>query len=332
MTVLVTGAGGFLGERIVSSLAAQGVRRLRLHFRQASGEAKLRALAERLGIDAEFACANLLSRAAMPALLDGVETVVHSAAGLKGAPADMFLNTVVASRNLMDAAAAAKVRRVCLVSSFSVYDTSGLARHAALDEGVGLEFPGTAKGPYGYAKAAQERLVREMAATAGMECVVARPGVIFGPGGGEMSPRVGLGAMGLFFSLGGRNLLPLTYVDNCADAVAVLATAAPSGTVANVVDDDLPSCGQYLRLYRSRVKPLRAVPIPYPLFLLGSRMLVEYHRRSLGQLPAVFTPHVVRSMYRPLRYPNTVLKSLGWQPRVPMPEALDRTMAALKAR
>jgi hypothetical protein len=44
-------------------------------------------------------------------------------------------------------------------------------------------------------------------------------------------------------------------------------------------------------------------------------------------LPAVFTPYLVRSMYRPLRYSNAALKALGWQQRIPTSAAMERTLA-----
>ena len=58
-----------------------------------------------------------------------------------------------------------------------------------------------------------------------------------------------------------------------------------------------------------------------------SRMLVWYHRRSKGQLPALFTPYVVASMYKPLRYSNQALRGIGWAPRVPTSEGLKRAFA-----
>ncbi len=41
--------------------------------------------------------------------------------------------------------------------------------------------------------------------------------------------------------MGGNGLLPLTYVDNCADAIVLAGlVAGVEGEVFNVVDDDLP--------------------------------------------------------------------------------------------
>jgi len=56
--------------------------------------------------------------------------------------------------------------------------------------------------------------------------------------------------------------------------------------------------------------------------MAGSRFLAHYNRKSKGQLPAVFPPYVVRSMYRPLHYSNAALKNLGWRQRVSTADAL----------
>jgi nucleoside-diphosphate-sugar epimerase len=333
MNILITGAGGFLGRRLAASLLRQGAHELSLHFRQHVDEQQL------AGLRAEFpecvvqgVTGNLLDPAAMAGLFaHRPHCLVHAAAGMRGAVADMFANSVIATRNLLDAAVQHGVRRVMLVSSFAVYESSRVPVGGVLDESVPLESVGLAKGNYGYAKTQQEHLFWRYQASHGFEGVVVRPGVIYGPGGGAISPRVGLQAFGLFFRLGGRGLLPLTYVDNCADAIACATLSGQPGQAYSVVDDDLPSCAEFLRQYRAHVKPVKVVPVPRWAFRLGSRFLVYYHKQSKGQMPAPFTPYVVDSMYRPLRYSNTALKHIGWQPAVRTAEGLQRHWAALAA-
>ncbi|MGE5453553.1 MAG: NAD-dependent epimerase/dehydratase family protein [Acidobacteriota bacterium] len=326
MKVLVTGAGGFLGRRIVDSLLRQGVTHVRVHVRQAPPAGMIEGLqAQYPQATIEVAQANLLSRGALEPLVQGVDCIVHAAAGMKGAAADMFANTVLTSRNLLEAAVAQKVRRIVLISSFSVYEAASLKKNQVLSEATPIEKVGVDRGAYGYAKTRQEHMFNEFQREHGFESVILRPGVIYGPGGGALSSRVGIRALGFFFALGGDALLPLTYVDNCADAVAKAALSAPAGSAFSVVDDDLPTCRAYLKRYCRDVEPMRCIPVPFWAFRLGAKVLVWYHKRSKGQLPAVFTPYVVDSMYRPLRYSNAALKAIGWTQRVSTPEAIQRS-------
>jgi nucleoside-diphosphate-sugar epimerase len=258
-------------------------------------------------------------------LVQGVDCVVHAAAGMKGAAADMFANTVLTSRNLLEAAVAQKVRRIVLISSFSVYEAASLKKGQVLSETTPIEAVGVDRGAYGYAKTRQEHMFNEFQREHGFESVILRPGVIYGPGGGALSSRIGIRALGFFFALGGRALLPLTFVDNCADAVAKAALSAPAGSSFSVVDDELPTCRAYLKRYCREVESMRCIPIPFWAFRLGSKVLVWYNKRSKGQLPAVFTPYVVDSMYRPLRYSNAALKAIGWSQRISTANALEQS-------
>jgi nucleoside-diphosphate-sugar epimerase len=332
MKILVTGAAGFLGGRIVERLLARQQHDLRLAVRQSMSEAKLmRWRSEYPAGHLEVAPLNLLAPASIGAALQGVDTIVHAAAGTKGGVADMFMNSVVGTRNLLDAIGGTKVRRIVLVSSFSVYRTVDLPDNALLTEESPLESVGVEKGGYAYTKVQQEHLFHEYQSRLGIESVIVRPGVIYGPGGSAMSSRVGISALGLFASLGRANLIPLNHVDNCADAIAHATIHASSGSVFNLVDDNLPTCAQYLREYRRNVKRMRVVPMPYPALMAAAKWLTRYSARSSGQLPAVLTPYVVRSMYRPLRYSNQAIKSLGWSELVPIERGVPSFLEHLKA-
>lgn len=331
MKILVTGAGGFLGARIIRSLLAAEQRDVRCQIREGRGVGKLQALAASAqGGAIEVVACNLLSRADTARLVTGVDLIIHAAAGTRGTPADMMLNTVVATRNLLDAAVAAGVKRVAVVSSFSVYNTESLVDGEWLDESSPVEAVGVDKGPYAFSKVRQEQLVNEYQRRHGFEVVFVRPGVIYGEGGPAMSPRVGIRALGWFASLGGSCLLPLTHVDNCADAVVAAALRGAPGSIFNVVDDELPTCSHYLRLYRQQVETLRVLRLPYLALMLGARLLQSYSRRSKGQLPAILTPYIVRSTYRPLKYRNAALKSIGWQPTIRIAQGLAQTLATLR--
>ncbi len=333
MKVLVTGAGGFLGKRIVESLLNLGVQDVRVHVRQSPPAGFIEGLQKKYPqAHLEVAQANLLSKETLPPLVSGVDCVIHAAAGMKGATADMFANTVMATRNLLDAIGEAGVKRVVQISSFAVFKASALKPGQVLDESTPIEETGVDRGPYGYAKTRQEQMFMEYQRKFGFESIVLRPGVIYGPGGGEFSPRVGIKAMGMFASLGGPAILPLTYVENCADAVATAALRGPAGSTYCVVDDDLPTCAQYLQRYQREVRKMRVIRIPFGVFRWLAKQLENYHRKSKGQLPAIFTPLVVDSVYRPLRYSNAALKSIGWTPRVSTNEGIARAFEYFRSK
>ena len=333
MRVLVTGAGGFLGGRLVESLLRHGQNEIRLHFRSNPDDRSLQRLAEYGPTDGlEIGTANLLHRANLSQLVAGIGLIVHCAAAKRGAVADMFQNTVIGTRNLLEAAVAAGCPRIVLVSSFAAFRTADLPVGARVDERCATEDTGVDKGAYGFVKVQQELLFREYQRRHGFQYVVMRPGVIYGPEDSGISARVGLQIGSMFFSLGGRCLLPLTYVDNCADAVVMAALGAPSGSLFSVVDDDLPTCDGYLSLHREHVGNLRKVSVPHWALALGVRLVTEYHRRSMGQLPVILTPHLVRSMYRRFEYSNAALKQIGWTQRISTHDGMLRTFAAWARR
>jgi nucleoside-diphosphate-sugar epimerase len=333
MKILVTGAGGFLGKALVERLLAHGESDVRCMLRDISKAKALETIAAKYpDAQLEFISVNLRNPQEIPKALVGCGMVIHAAAALKGSPAEMFLDSVVASRNLLEAVAnELRPIRVVLVSSFGTMGVATLSRGAMVDERTPMEEHPEQRDVYSHTKLRQEQLFWEYRAKYGFELVVLRPGVIYGPGGGHFSNRVGLSMFGRFLHLGGNNLLPLTYVDNCAEAIVAAALAGADGEVYNVVDDDLVSSKQYLAAYKKQVKKVRSVPVPYFVLMLGSKMVERYSARSKEQLPAIFTPYKTRAMWGGNQFSNAKLKSIGWRPLISTREGMERAFTAFRA-
>ncbi len=327
MKILVTGATGFLGGSVVERLLAHGERDIRVIARSGSRRDRIELAASRYPeARIEYVPANLASRTDAIGAVADVDVVYHLAASMKGAPADMFLNTVVATKYLLEAFGAGRKGRLVLVSSFSVYGVAKLPRGSVVDEGTPLETHPEMRDVYGQAKLRQDQLCRESVGRFIKELVTLRPGVIYGEGGGALSARVGLNLFGLYLALGGKNLLPLSFVENCAEAIVIAGQAATAaGEVYNVLDDDLPTCDAYLVDYKRHVESLRSIPVPYPVLVTLSRGLERYHRWSKGQLPAVFTPYKVATTWGGNRFDNGKIKKLGWRQLVSTQEGMRRT-------
>jgi nucleoside-diphosphate-sugar epimerase len=332
MKILVTGAGGFLGKALVRRLLDAGETDLRLFVRPGGKQAALEAIARQYPrAKVEYVVGTLTDADACARAVAGVDVVQHLAAGVGGAAADLFLHSVVATKRLLDAMIAQpRVAKLVLTSSFSVYGVAALGRGAMVDESTPLEpFP-EKRDTYAQSKLRQEKLCWEYHEQRGVPLVVVRPGVIYGPGGGLMSGRVGLDLFGVFLHLGRKNVLPLVYVDNCADALIVAMRAGEDGGIYNAVDDDLPTAAAYLRRYRKEVRPLRVVRLPWIATMALSAAVERYNRLSEGQLPAVFTPYKTRTVWGGNRFSNARLKAIGWTQAVSTTDGIGRAFAASK--
>ena len=157
-------------------------------------------------------------------------------------------------------------------------------------------------------------------------------GVIYGPGGVHLSNRIGLTIGKWHLHFGGNNVLPLSYVDNCAEAIVVAGIHPRSaGQIYNVLDDDLPTCRQYLRAYKEHVTKIRSISVPYFGVRLLSSLVAKYNRYSNCQLPAILTPYKAASQWGGNRFDNSKLRSIGWNQLVQTKEGLQRTFTAFRS-
>jgi nucleoside-diphosphate-sugar epimerase len=335
--ILVTGAAGFIGSRVVEQLLQRGFQNVRALVRPSSDLTRLETAVRRASAGAGLTVikGNLLSREDCAAACADVALVFHLAAGRgeKSVP-DAFMNSVVTTRNLLEACVErGQLRRFVNVSSLSVYSNRGTG--GRLHEGSAMETRPELRGDaYSFAKVKQDELVMQYAAQFDIPCVIVRPGYVYGPGNEAITGRVGIGSFGVFLHLGGGNALPLTYVDNCAEAILLAGlTKGVQGEVFNVVDDDLPSSRRFLRLYKTNVRRFRSLYVPHAVSYGLSWLWEAYSRWSRNQVPPVYNRRVWHTYWKRTRYSNAHLKQrLGWQPAVPTAEGLRRYFASCREK
>ena len=323
--VLVTGAAGFIGCRVVARLLQQGAARVRCLVRPTSRLERLREVQAQNPCAVEVVSGNLISRDDCKAAAAGASVAYHLAAGSgKSFPA-AYMDTVVGTRNLLDALLDdGTLKRFVNVSSVAVYSNENLRRGAVLDERCPIESPPHRRQEaYCYAKIKQDQLVEEYGRLRKLPYVTVRPGTVYGPGKLGLSGRIGVDTFGPYLHMGGGIRLPLTYVDNCADAIVLAGAAAGvEGEVFNIIDDEPMRSREFLRAYKRSVGWFPSIRIPYPVAYFLSYLWERYSVRSEGQLPPVFNRSRCSAEWKGNVYDNRKLKALGWTPRVGREEAM----------
>jgi dihydroflavonol-4-reductase len=180
-SVLVTGAGGFVGSAVARQLIAAGAR-VRVIVRASSPRGNLDLA------NSEIALGDLRDLDSVRAAMRGVKIVFHVAADYRiwaPDPENIVRNNVSMTRCVMEAALEAGVARVVYTSSVATLRafrdgrSSDEAQPASLDSAVGA---------YKRSKVAAERLVEKMVAERGLPAVIVNPSTPIGPGDIKPTP------------------------------------------------------------------------------------------------------------------------------------------------
>jgi nucleoside-diphosphate-sugar epimerase len=263
--------------------------------------------------------------------------IFHLAAarGEKSFP-DAFMNSVVTTRNLLDASLRHPcLRRFVSISSFAVYANTRKPRWRRLDESCPVEqHPELREDAYCFAKVKQDELIIEYGEKLKLPYVIVRPGWVYGPGNESITGRVGTGTFGIFLHLGGGNTIPITFVDNCAEAIVCAGLMeGVDGQVFNIVDDDLPTSRRFLRQYKRNVGHFPSIYVPHAVSYALCWLWEKYSSWSEGQLAPVFNRLNWHAYWKKTSYSNNKAKTgLDWTPRVTTEEGLRRYFESCRAR
>ena len=304
---LITGANGFVGSALMARLQAGG----------------LRPLGTTRGTSLDKGCVSappLEASGDWSDLLTGVDTVVHTAARVhvmrdtSSNPLDEFRAVnVTGCLNLARQAASAGVRRFVFISSVKVNgDETRHGRPFAAGDDPAPE------DAYGISKAEAEAGLKAISAETGMEFVIIRPPLVYGPGvKGNFAAMMRAVARGLPLPFGAvtDNRRSLVALDNLVDLIVTCIDhpAAANQTLMVSDGEDLSTADLLRRLGVAMGKPARLLNIPPALWgaaaaMIGKRAVAQ---RLLGNLQVDI---------------SHTCSTLGWKPPISVDEGLRRTV------
>lgn len=312
--VLITGATGFIGQRLARRLASQGV--------------SCRLSARRIAPAAGAMPADLGDLSALRAACAGIETVFHCAGhahAFTPAAGEAVLHWRTnrdGTRNLLEAAAAAGVQRFVFLSSVKAMAEPG---EACVDE----DFPGLPESDYGRAKREAEALVLAAGRQHGMHVVVLRPAMVYGAGGRGNLERMGrLVCRGLFPPLPETgNRRALVHVDDLVSAMLLVADDPRANSRTYIVaGPDTPS-GRALYDALRRAAGLPPVRWSVPAGLLQALALLGDRAGALRGRRLPFDSEAQARLLGSACYSTARIRGeLGWRPTVSLDQGLQEML------
>ena len=317
--ILVTGGGGFLGSAIVRKLIKRGdrVRSLSRKFYPVLAE---------MGVE-QFR-ADIGDAAAVNKAVQNVDTVFHVAAkpGVWGRYEDFYHVNVVGTRTVIDACMANRISTLVYTSSPSVVFDGG--NMEGVDESV--PYPRRYHAYYPKTKAmAEQEIVR--AAAEGLNAVILRPHLIWGPGDPHMAPRIIARAKRLRRVGKGNNRVDTIYVDNAADAHLLAADKLKlrpdlSGRIYFISQDDPILLWDMVNaiLAAASLEPIKGTLPQWTAWGIGSLLEFIYRTFRLNGEPQM-TRFVANELATAHWFDiSAAKKDLGYRPAVSTEEGLKR--------
>ncbi len=306
--VLVTGASGFLGGALCKVLS--GKKSIRAAVRKVSSTKRIAGTEEVIG--------ELSDRFDWSGALSGAASVVHCAARVhvmretSEDPLKEFRAiNVDGTMNLARHAVEAGVRRFIFISSIGVNggETSGRPFSA-------FDFPAPHT-PYAISKYEAEMALLALAEETGLEVVIIRPPLIYGPEApGNFASLMKALVSGIPLPLASivENRRSYAFVDNVIDLVATCLDhpAAANQTFLVSDDEDLSTAALLRRMAAALGRPARLIPVPAGLIVFGAKLIGR--------------PGIAQRLCGSLQVDIGKTKALlGWTPPFSVDEGLRRT-------
>jgi len=323
-TVAITGISGFIGDAVARRYADRGwtVRGLDL---------RLPDPVDPLTPDADprvdYLIGDVTSPPTLRGLVEGSDLVVHTAAIVaeSGDWADFDRINARAPRQVALAAREAGAGSFVHLSSVMVH---GFAFPHGIDEDGPLDH---AANPYCASKIRSEHLLRGLDIPGEFHVHVVRPGDVYGPMSMPWIIRPIQHIRSRTYLVVKGGVINHVYIDNLVDAIEVVAAGgARTSGLAFIATDGVATpardfWGWYAEQLGSGFAPTLPGWLAEPLVGAAAAILPDSLRRRLD-----LDRQSIRYLRRRGAYSNAALRSLGWEPRIPLEEGRERTAAWLR--
>jgi len=305
-TVVITGANGFVGTEVCNKLAQSSYRVLRV-VRETKGTSPDEMAVGDIGPDTYW-----------KSILEKTDVVVHLAARVHVMHAEdltqiknyrevNFSGTMALARQSADAG----VKRFIFISSIKVNGESTVIGRpfTADDEPAPLD-------PYGASKAETEQALLRLSESTGLEVVIIRPVLVYGPGvRANFQSLMELVDMGIPLPLGNiHNKRSLVALDNLVDLIITCIEHPEAVNQVFLVSDgeDLSTSDLLQRVGTALGRPARLIDVPASLIKIAAKLTGKSNvsQRLLGSLQVDITK---------------TQDILDWSPPVSVNEALKKT-------
>lgn len=309
MAILITGANGFVGQALCRLLIERDF--------DTRGAVRSESAPLPPGVE-KIVVGSMDGQTDWSQALQGIDIVIHLAARVhvmhekSSDPLSEFRKVNVAgTEKLAKSAAAAGARRLVYVSSIKVNgeETRGRPPFSETDEPDPQD-------PYGISKREAEQALQKISVETGLEVVIVRPPLVYGPGvGGNFARMLGWIKKGIPLPLGSvKNRRSMVYVENLADALILCAIRPEAANETFLVSDtEAVSTPELIRKLSEKMGIESAI-LAFPLPLL----------RLLGKL-AGKSAEIERLAGSLEIDSGKIREKLGWQPPFVQDEGLAET-------
>ncbi len=321
MTVVVTGASGFLGGRLTELLLEQGRQVIALGRNPV-------ALARLAEIGASIHSGDLTDRTFLEQVIPEESVLVHCGALSSpwGRPAEFYHSNVLATQILCSVALEKRISRMVHISTPSVYVEKTSKEFIRESDPLPVKMIND----YADSKLKAERIVAEYFQL-GLDTVILRPQGIFGPRDTAILPRlIRVAEKGFVPVMDESVRIDLTYVDNVVSAIICAMSSGPEslGEVFNITNGEpvnqLITLESLLGRLGYRVDR-KKIPVERAWKIAG--MLEWVHRHFVPDREPLLTRYGVCTLAFTRTLSIDKAKTLlGYRPGIGMQEGLERTI------